>query len=153
MSMPPARREQSCCRVMSMINWLNSDATGLPMSSHRAVLLGLALLTFIQVANAEPIPMLAYVAAKDVNPKRLDIFKKGLAELGYVEERNIRIEYREAVLDTDYHGVITELIARGSAPGSQIIRIPGLQAGPLGGGTSIGTEILLAQKPLWPAGR
>jgi hypothetical protein len=42
----------------------------------------------------------------------------------------------------------------GSAPaGSQIVRIPGLQAGPLGRGTSIGTEILLTLKPLWPAGR
>jgi hypothetical protein len=34
---------------------------------------------------------------------------------------------------------------RASAPaGSQVIRIPGLQARPLGDGTSIGTEILLA---------
>src|SRR5712692_5390531 len=42
----------------------------------------------------------------------------------------------------------------GSAPaGSQVVRIPGLQAGPLGGGTSIGTGNLLAFKPLWPAGR
>ena len=41
-----------------------------------------------------------------------------------------------------------------SAPaGSQVVGIPGLQARPLGGGTSIGTEILLAFKPLWPAGR
>src|SRR5438034_9167507 len=31
--------------------------------------------------------------------------------------------------------------------------MPGLQARPLGGGTSIGTEILLAFKPSWPAGR
>src|SRR5438132_6733168 len=43
---------------------------------------------------------------------------------------------------------------RGSAPaGSQVVRIPGLQARPLGGGTSIGTGNLLAFKPLWPAGR
>src|SRR5437762_2263287 len=31
-------------------------------------------------------------------------------------------------------------------PGSQVVRIPGLQARPPGGGTSIGTEILLAFK-------
>src|SRR6202043_3361073 len=37
--------------------------------------------------------------------------------------------------------------------GAQIVGIPGLQARPLGGGTSIGTDILLAFKPLWPAGR
>jgi putative ABC transport system substrate-binding protein len=44
------------------------------------------------------VPTLAYVAAKNANPKRLDIFKKGLAELGYVEGENIRIEYRDALL-------------------------------------------------------
>src|SRR5580765_277774 len=39
-----------------------------------------------------------------------------------------------------------------SAPaGSQVVRIPGLQARPLGGGTSIGTHTLLAFPPLWPA--
>jgi len=95
-----------------MVNLPGSDATGSAMSLRRAVWVGLALSTFLQVANAEPIPTLAYVAAKDVNPKRLDVFKKGLADLGYVEGRNIRIEYREAVLDTDYDGVAAELIAR-----------------------------------------
>src|SRR3982074_278512 len=48
-------------------------------------------------------------------------------------------------------------LARGrrvSGPsGSQVVRIPGLQARPLGGGTSIGTDTLLAFPPLWPAGR
>src|SRR5262249_25487830 len=62
--------------------------------------------------KAGPGPTLAYVAAKNANPKRLDIFKKGLAELGYAEGRNIRIEYREAVLDTDYGGVLAELVER-----------------------------------------
>src|SRR4029077_21022748 len=31
--------------------------------------------------------------------------------------------------------------------------IPGLEAGPLDDGTSIGTAIVLAFRPLWPAGR
>jgi hypothetical protein len=42
---------------------------------------------------------------------------------------------------------------KSAAAGAQIVRMPGLQARPLGGGTSIGTEVLLATKPLWPAGR
>jgi putative ABC transport system substrate-binding protein len=35
-----------------------------------------------------------------------------LVELGYAEGRNIRIEYREAVLDADYNAVMTELADR-----------------------------------------
>jgi putative ABC transport system substrate-binding protein len=84
------------------------------MSLDRAVLLGLVLSTFVQVANtkAEPVPTLAYVAAKNANPKRLNIFKKGLAELNYVEGKNIRVEYREALLDADYNRVVAELVER-----------------------------------------
>ena len=46
----------------------------------------------------------------------------------------------------------------GSAPGlepagSELVRIPGLQARPLGGGTSIGTGNLVAFSPFWPGGR
>lgn len=84
------------------------------MPLHRAVFLALALLSFVSSAHtkAEPMPTLAYVAAKNANPKRLDIFKKGLAELGYAEGKNVRIDYREAVLDADYNGVVAELIDR-----------------------------------------
>jgi putative tryptophan/tyrosine transport system substrate-binding protein len=84
------------------------------MSLHRAAFLTLTLLSFVSSAHtkAEPMPTLAYVAAKNADPKRLDIFKKGLAELGYTEGANIRIEYREAVLDADYNGVVADLIQR-----------------------------------------
>jgi putative tryptophan/tyrosine transport system substrate-binding protein len=77
-------------------------------------MLGLALLTIVQVAetNAQTVPIMGYVAAKNVNPKRLEIFKKGLSELGYVEGKNVRIEYREAVLDAEYNDVMTELVDR-----------------------------------------
>jgi len=82
------------------------------MSLYRAGMLGLALLTIVQGAetNAQTIPLVGYVAAKDANPTRLEIFKKGLAELGYVEGKNIRIEYREAVLDAEYRGVLADLL-------------------------------------------
>jgi putative ABC transport system substrate-binding protein len=83
------------------------------MSLYRAGLLGLALLSIhLGWASAEPTPVLAYVAAKNANPKRLDILKKGLAELGYAEGRNVRIEYREAVLDSEYRAVMAELLDR-----------------------------------------
>lgn len=82
------------------------------MPFYRAGMLGLALLTMVQVAkaNAQSVPVMGYVAAKSANPKRLEIFKQGLAELGYIEGKNIRIEYREAVLDADYNGVMADLV-------------------------------------------
>jgi putative ABC transport system substrate-binding protein len=75
---------------------------------------GLALLALLHVTDvrAQPVPLLGYIAAKDANPKRLEVFKKGLAELGYVEGRNLRIDYREAVLDADYHAVIADFLNR-----------------------------------------
>jgi putative ABC transport system substrate-binding protein len=51
------------------------------------------------------------VAAKNADLKRLEVFKHELSELGYIE-KNIRIEYREAVLDEEYHDVVADLIAR-----------------------------------------
>ena len=82
------------------------------MSFYRAGMVGLALLTMVQVAkaNAQSVPVMGYVAAKSANPKRLEIFKEGLAELGYIEGKNIRIEYREAVLDADYNRVMADLV-------------------------------------------
>ncbi len=84
------------------------------MSFWRTVTLGLALLTGVQIADtvAQTVPVMGYVAAKNANPKRLEVFKQGLTELGYLEGKNIRIEYREAVLDAEYHGVVAELVNR-----------------------------------------
>jgi putative ABC transport system substrate-binding protein len=84
------------------------------MSFWRAAMLWPVLLTVIQItdAAAQTLPVMGYVAAKNANPKRLEVFKHGLAELGYVEEKNIRIEYHEAVLDAEYQGVMADLVNR-----------------------------------------
>jgi putative tryptophan/tyrosine transport system substrate-binding protein len=80
----------------------------------RTGMLALALLGFLDVAEgaAQSVPIVGYVAARNANPKRLEVFKQGLAELGYVEDKNIRIEYREAVLDAEYHAVMADLVNR-----------------------------------------
>jgi putative ABC transport system substrate-binding protein len=84
------------------------------MSFWRAGTLALALLAAVQIthAAAQTAPVMAYVAAKNANPKRLEVFKQGLAELGYVEGKNIRIEYREAVLDAEYNDIMAGLVER-----------------------------------------
>src|SRR5262245_53184866 len=84
------------------------------MGFSRTVMLALTLVAMFQVTEslAQPSPVMGYVAAKNVNPKRLEVFKKGLAELGYIDGKNIRIEYREAVLDAEYNGVIADLLDR-----------------------------------------
>jgi putative ABC transport system substrate-binding protein len=58
-----------------------------------------AVLVPFSIAQSEPVPVLGYVAARNANPKRLEVFRQGLNELGYVEGKNVRIEYREAVLE------------------------------------------------------
>src|SRR5205823_3781848 len=88
-----------------------SRAAGQIMRLFRMAFLSFALLGFAPIAsNAEPV--LAYVAAQNANPKRLEVFKKGLAELGRVEGQTIRIEYREAVLDAEYDDVMADLLKR-----------------------------------------
>jgi putative ABC transport system substrate-binding protein len=77
-----------------------------------ALALSVALADVAASAEAQRLPLLGYVAAKNVNPKRLDVLKQGLAELGYVEGKTARIEYREAVLDAEYHGIMADLVGR-----------------------------------------
>jgi putative ABC transport system substrate-binding protein len=71
-----------------------------------------ALFVTPQIAAAQTVPVMGYVAAKNVNPERLAIFKKGLADFGYVEGKNILIEYRDAVLDAEYHVLMADLLNR-----------------------------------------
>jgi len=84
------------------------------MSYRLTVTMALGLLVAVQAGDAvaQTAPVLGYVAARNANPKRLEVFRQGLTELGYVEGRNIRIEYRDAVLDADYRGVMVELVGR-----------------------------------------
>src|SRR5437764_1022660 len=85
------------------------------MAFCRAGMIGLVLQAALGIADtaaAQTMPVVAYVAARNANPKRLEIFKLGLAELGYVEGKTIQIEFREAVLDADYHGVMAEMVHR-----------------------------------------
>jgi putative ABC transport system substrate-binding protein len=81
-------------------------------SGIRGAVLGMALLLGFPASPsiAQPLPILAYVAAKNANPKRLEAFRQGLTELGYTEGKNIRIDYREAVLDGEYQSVMAELV-------------------------------------------
>lgn len=78
----------------------------------RRSLLSLVLFALCPFADsvAQSEPTLGYAAAKKANPDRLDVFKKGLTELGYAEGKDIRIEYREGVLDADYQGLMAEFL-------------------------------------------
>jgi len=84
------------------------------MSFWRTGILGLAVLAVGQISEtaAQTLPVVGYVAAKNAGPKRLEAFKQGLAELNYIEGKNIQFEYREAVLDAEYSGEIADLLDR-----------------------------------------
>lgn len=61
---------------------------------------------------AQTVPVIGYVANENASAERLAAFKKGLADLGYAEGTNLRIEYRYAKLDREYDAVIAELVSR-----------------------------------------
>jgi putative ABC transport system substrate-binding protein len=80
----------------------------------RARLLGLGVFLLLpgSPSFAQSVPVLGYVAARNADPKRLESFRRGMTELGYAEGKNISIDFREAVLDAEYYGVIGELVAK-----------------------------------------
>jgi putative ABC transport system substrate-binding protein len=55
---------------------------------------------------------LGYVANENADAERVGAFKKGLTDLGYIEGKNIKIEYHYAKLDAEYDAVMPELLAR-----------------------------------------
>lgn len=77
-------------------------------------LVPLALLVGIGIAEttAQSVPVMGYVANENASPERMATFKKGLADLGYIEGKNLKIEYRYARLDQEYHAVMAELVSR-----------------------------------------
>ena len=84
------------------------------MSIWQRTVLAWVFFAIVQAATAaaQTGPVLGYAAAKNANPKRLEVFRQALTELGYVEGKSLRIEYREAVLDAEYHAVMAELVDR-----------------------------------------
>jgi putative ABC transport system substrate-binding protein len=64
----------------------------------------------IVTSVAQTLPVLGYVDNEKDNPERLEAFKQGLSELGYLEGRNIIVTFRHAKLDRDYAGLVTELV-------------------------------------------
>ena len=76
-------------------------------------MLGLALLAVVQAANAaETMPVLGYLTNADADPARIAHFKSALADLGYIEGKNIAIEVRGAKLNRDYDALAAELVSR-----------------------------------------
>ena len=88
----------------------------MPGSSHHR-LFAIVALALVAWAHAVPgwaqsIPVVAYVANENADPARMAAFKKGLADLGYDEAKNLRLEYRFAKLDREYDAVMAELMSR-----------------------------------------
>ena len=65
----------------------------------------------ISEAAAQSVPILGYAANNNADQKRLDAFTRGLTELGYFDGKNLRIDFREGVLDSDYDRLMMEFVA------------------------------------------
>lgn len=63
-------------------------------------------------AWAQTIPVIGYVANANASAERRAAFIQRLAELGYVDGKTIRIEYRNAGAETEYDGAMADLVAR-----------------------------------------
>jgi putative ABC transport system substrate-binding protein len=54
--------------------------------------------------------VVGYVDNAADNPERLEAFRRGLSELGYLEGKDITITFRHAKLDRDYASLVKELV-------------------------------------------
>jgi putative ABC transport system substrate-binding protein len=77
-------------------------------------LLGLALLIGLPTTNgtAQKVSVLGYLTNANADPKRIEDVTQALADLGYVEGKNIIIEVRGAKSNEDYDTLATELVAQ-----------------------------------------
>jgi putative ABC transport system substrate-binding protein len=84
------------------------------MWSRCAGIVGLALLASLGpvTGSAQTVPTLGYLTNADADPVRLTDVKAALADLGYVEGRNIIVEVRGARSGSDYEKMAAELVAR-----------------------------------------
>jgi putative tryptophan/tyrosine transport system substrate-binding protein len=65
----------------------------------RALFFGLGGMSFIAQslhAQPKPVPVIGYLSSAKPGPTVLEAFYQGLAEAGYHEGQNVRIEYRWA---------------------------------------------------------
>src|SRR5215510_15546310 len=68
----------------------------------------------VEAQQAKKVPRIGYLSATSasVNPTRIEAFRQGLGELGYVEGKNIVIEWRYAEGKLDRVGELAaELVA------------------------------------------
>jgi putative ABC transport system substrate-binding protein len=79
-----------------------------------AGLLGLALLVCLPAASsiAQKGAVLGYLTNASADPKRIEDVRHAMANLGYVEGKNITIEVRGAKSNEDYDAMAAELVAR-----------------------------------------
>jgi putative tryptophan/tyrosine transport system substrate-binding protein len=107
---------QQCGTVSAETQFDQSKAVriiGLCRRRLHCALLCLAVFLGSTISNAiaQSVPVLGYAANKNADQKRLDAFSRGLAELGYFDGKNLRIDFREGVLDADYDRLMTEFVA------------------------------------------
>jgi putative ABC transport system substrate-binding protein len=77
-------------------------------------LLGLGLPIGLLTSNstARKVPILGYLTNASADPNRIEDVRHALADLGYVEGKNISIEVRGARSNDDYDALAAELVAR-----------------------------------------
>jgi hypothetical protein len=82
------------------------------MSFWRTAMLWPALLAVTQITDtaAQTLPVMGYVAAKNANPKRLEVFKQGL------DTRQDRHVMSQALRQRRYSPVATRWLRAGSDP-------------------------------------